>query len=109
MAESDCPLSERTEALLARVFPDAGPQARVREALLARCGRGVPFCDDGTPESMERIRFAVLKLSEGDLRKLEPAIALANKDWRDLFMNADFGHDVNAHQRWADSVLGAAR
>ena len=109
MTETDCPLSERTEALLARVFPDAGPQARVREALLARCGRGVAFCDDGTPESMERIRFAVLKLSEGDLRKLEPAIALANLDWRDPFMNAGFGHDVNAHQRWADSVLGEAR
>lgn len=104
-ADGRCRLSERTLALVARVFPQPGRQATAVDALESRCGRGIPFCSEATPESLERIRFAVLKLSGGDLRELEAAIELANIDWRDLLMNADFGRDVHAHQRWADSVL----
>jgi hypothetical protein len=48
---------------------------------------------------MERVRFAVLKLSGGDLEKLRKAIKLAQTDWRDLLMAAGFGHDVNVYKR----------
>jgi len=26
-------------------------------------------------------------------------------DWRDLFMAADFGRDVIAHEKWAEEIL----
>ncbi len=48
----------------------------------------------------ERFRFAALRLSNGDLRKLEQAVELAKRDWRDLLMAAGFGEDVTAHERW---------
>jgi hypothetical protein len=49
---------------------------------------------------MERIRFSVLKLSEGKIDELVRAIELAQVDWRDLFMEAGFGHDPEAHNKW---------
>lgn len=54
---------------------------------------------------MERIRFAVLKLSQGNISKLLRAIDEARIDWRDLFMAAGFGYDVNAHETWAKEIL----
>jgi hypothetical protein len=47
----------------------------------------------------ERLRFAALRLSRGDLTGLADAIKLGNTDWRDLLMAADFG-DVDAHSVW---------
>ncbi len=91
-------LSGRTENLVARMFPDEHVRATVRDRLMSECGNGIPFCENSSPEGLERIRFAVLKLSNGDLEKLTRAIKLANEDWRDLFMAADFGHDVQAHK-----------
>ena len=54
---------------------------------------------------MERIRFAAIKLSQGNINKLLRAIDEARMDWRDLFMAADFGYDVNAHEKWAKEIL----
>jgi hypothetical protein len=50
--------------------------------------------------SLERIRFAALKLSAGNLEALRSAVGLANRDWRDLLMAAGFGRDVDAHRSW---------
>jgi hypothetical protein len=52
------------------------------------------------PELLEFIRFAVLKLSHGDLSALERAIDLAKLDWRDVLVCAGFGHDIKAHESW---------
>jgi hypothetical protein len=41
-----------------------------------------------------------LKLSEGNLDKLNRAVALAKTDWRDLLMAAGFGEDIKAHLAW---------
>jgi hypothetical protein len=49
---------------------------------------------------MERIWFAVVKLSNGDRERLEHALALAKTDWRDLLMAAGFGAHVKAHKTW---------
>ena len=49
---------------------------------------------------MDRFRFAVLKLSGGDLDKFDSAIQLAKTDWRDLLMAAGFGENLTAHESW---------
>ena len=53
---------------------------------------------DASEAALERLQFAALKLSEGNLDKLDRAVALANRDWRDLLMAAGFGEDVDAHK-----------
>ena len=52
------------------------------------------------PELLERIRFAVLKLSRGDLNALQRAIDLAKLDWRDALVAAGFADDIRAHESW---------
>ena len=97
-------LSSRTRQLVEKIF---GPK-RVDEAvqwLEDECGNNIPFCDDHDEYQMERIRFAAIKLSNGNIQKLLEAIDEARIDWRYLFMAADFGYDVNAHEEWAKKIL----
>ena len=97
-------LSPRTRQLVEKVF---GPK-RIAEAaqwLEDECGNTLPSCDGHNEYQMERIRFATIKLSEGNIQKLLAAIDEARMDWRDLFMAADFGYDVNAHEQWAKEIL----
>jgi hypothetical protein len=68
--------------------------------LTNECANNLPFHDDSSPESLDRIRAAALKISEGDLGKLQEAVDLAKIDWRDVLVGADFGNDVHAHERW---------
>jgi hypothetical protein len=93
------PLTEATWQHIRTLFPEA-EQPDVANLLQDRCGSNLPFCHDTTPEKSERIRFAVLKLSEGKLEKLQEMVALACKDWRDVLMASGFGHDIAAHQSW---------
>jgi hypothetical protein len=91
-------LSEATLRRLEILF--AEPQrARASQLLIEACGNNLPLCESATPAGLERIRFAALKLSGGDLSGLEEAISLAKLDWRDLLMAADFG-DTSAHVSW---------
>jgi hypothetical protein len=101
------PLSAPTLKLVERQF---GQQHRAQAvaALEADCGANLPFMEKGNPESLERIRFAVLKLSEGSVSKLEQAITLAKQDWRDALVAAEFGDDLQAHAAWAREQLGGA-
>jgi len=55
--------------------------------------------------SSERIRFAALKVSNGSMEQLMDAVILAQSNWRDLLMWADFVHDVNAHNKWAATIV----
>src|SRR5262249_32467370 len=55
----------------------------------------------------ERIHFAAIRLSAGDIFRLHEAIKLGRADWRDLLMAADFGHDTRAHERWRPRPLDA--
>jgi len=50
---------------------------------------------------MERVRFAALKLSEGNTDKLLRAAQLAQRDWRELLVPAGFANDAEAHKSWA--------
>ena len=69
------------------------------------CGDNLPFCAGQNESEMERLRFAAIKLSKGNLHQLRKAIDLARIDWRDLLMAAGFGDDVDAHNEWAKEVL----
>ena len=68
--------------------------------LVEDCADNLPSWRDGTLDGLERIRFAVLKLSEGNLQKLLEAIYLAKVDWRDALVSAGFGDDTRAHEAW---------
>jgi hypothetical protein len=93
------PLSPETERRLDALFEGA---ARVEAAglLVANCGDNLPFNQAADARSLERIRFAVLKLSNGNLAALREAIEVAQIDSRDVLMAAGFGQDVRAHQAW---------
>lgn len=99
-------LSPRKRQLVDTLF-DPKDVAEAVQWLEEECGNNLPFCEKDDEFSMERIRFAALKLSKGDMLKLLAAIDLARMDWRDLFMSADFGYDVNAHNKWAKEVLAS--
>ena len=93
------PLSQATEQRLCLCFPDH-TRGLVRHLLLEECGNKLPGLAEADSERMDRFRFAVLKLSGGDLGGLERALLLARTDWRDLLMAAGFGEDPQAHTHW---------
>ena len=93
------PLSAQTKAHVVTLF--AGGDVGEAERLLAEeCGENLPLVGSTKPTLLERIRFAAIKMSEGDLTKLQTAIRVAQQDWRDLLVAAGFAHRVDAHERW---------
>jgi hypothetical protein len=92
-------LSPNTLARLEILF---GPKRRdaARQLLETECADNLPLGGGQDMFGLERVRFAVLKLSGGKLEKLRREIEEAKKDWRDTLMAAGFGHDVKAHERW---------
>ena len=70
------------------------------DLLTQECGDNLPSCQDATPESAERVRYAVLKLSDGSLDELRRLVEHAQLDWRDVLEWAGFGKDVTKHRRW---------
>jgi hypothetical protein len=93
------PLSENTEARLARLFRGDEREA-ARRRLEEECAEDVPGWSDPTPEGLERLRFAVLEISGGSTTGLECALELARKDWRDALVAAGFADDPKAHESW---------
>jgi hypothetical protein len=83
------------------MFPLAD-QDLVSTVLIEECGDNLAT-DSAT---IERIRFAVLKLSGGDLNALQRAIDQAKSDWRDVLVVAGFGSDVAAHHSWWPDAPG---
>jgi hypothetical protein len=67
----------------------------------------IPFCDKSSPEDMERIRFAVLKMTLNSPLNLAVGIYLAQSDWRDLLMAAGFGDDTTQHLAWYNEQMDA--
>ena len=56
--------------------------------------------DKANAEFWDRIRFAVLKLSAGNLTTLQQEVDGANRDWRDTLVAAGFGESLTAHKNW---------
>lgn len=76
---------------------DGADRATARNLLERDCGKNLA----GVPDrGLDRIRIAVLKLSDGDLERLVEAIVLAQIDFRDALVAAGFGDDVRAHESW---------
>ena len=69
------------------------------------CGNNLPLMKDKDETALERLRFAALKLSQGELNKLLDAVILAQTDWRDLLVAAGFADDVQAHLSWLPSSV----
>jgi hypothetical protein len=93
------PLSPATLERVAALFQS--PERGAAEQLLAEsCADNLPFNEGATPMSLERIRFAVLKVSGGSLEKLRKAIEWAQIDSRDVFVWAGFHERPDAHLAW---------
>lgn len=92
-------LSPETQRRVDLLFP-AAQRDIVSKLLVEHCGNNLPFDEHCDEYAMERIRFAVLKVSVGDLSKLQAAIEDAKVDARDVLMAAGFGADVQSHQDW---------
>ncbi len=92
-------LSDQTRQRLKTVFP-VELQEDAEALLVQECGANLPLQEGASPEDLERIRFAALKLSKGTVDGLCEAIQVAQDDWRDLLVAADFAEDVNAHKSW---------
>jgi hypothetical protein len=99
-------LSARTSALIDLLFP-AQERETVYQILAEECGQNLPFMQDAGDLSLERVRFAVLKISQGDPDRLLEAVFLAQQDWRDVLVAAAFEYDLEAHQDWAHTLLSA--
>lgn len=72
-----------------------------------RCGDNLPFLENQNEEGLEPVRFAVLKLSRGNLRELEWWVGIAQHDWRDVVRAAGFSSGGTAHRQWAAEVYRA--
>lgn len=95
------PLTPRLVAKLAALFPSED-RSFAEKWLIEECGESLSLGSMGE-DGLERIRAAALKLSCGSLDKLALATSLAQRDWRDLLMGADFGVDIHAHETWLAS------
>ncbi len=68
---------------------DNEDQGEVIRLLEKECGRGLPFHERATPQDLERVRLAVLKLSDGNLSELRKQVNIARTDWRDVLCFAE--------------------
>src|SRR4051812_18249054 len=93
------PLSTATRERLDVLFA-AEERELAATLLVERCGDGLPLANRASKEFWDRVRFAVLKLSAGDLKQLQREVEGANHDWRDTLMAAGFGESATAHQSW---------
>ncbi len=93
------PLSQATLERLHALF-DPKDRESATKFLVEDCAENIPLWRPTTPEGLERIRFAALKISEGKLEALVDAIAEAQTDYRDALVWAGFADDVDAHLRW---------
>ncbi len=68
-------------------------RAEVTAALINQCGRNLPFYENADARQLEQVRLAVLHLSHGNRDRLRRFITMAQSDWRDVLMAAEYGED----------------
>ena len=91
-------LSEETKRRVELLFRPED-QLQATGLLDLQCGYNLPGFKRASEHEFERIRFAALKLSDGDLSKLRRAVELAQLDFRDLLMAAGFG-EITGYEKW---------
>jgi hypothetical protein len=99
-------LSGTTNALIEKIFPTEH-RDEVANILIYECGNNLRDHKRSNEHDLERIRFAVLKMSLGDVQRLRRAVKLAQEDRREAFMGAGFEVSITAHEEWARSILQA--
>src|SRR5438552_3087176 len=99
-------LSGMTRRIIERVFARPDHDA-ARAVLEDECGANLTFSETLGNAGIERVRLAVLKLSEGDLTKLRAMAGHAKVDWRDVLVWAGFGESLAAHGEWARGILAS--
>ena len=101
--KSKVALSPETQRRLEILFQEEH-RAEAMRCLVEECGDNLPFCETKDEKGLERLRFAALKWSGGDLSRLHGAVEQAQIDWRDLLVMAGFGDDAQAHERWVPAA-----
>jgi hypothetical protein len=99
MKSPELRLTPRTEALIDRLFP---PEERDTARGLLRT-EAFRFGNDEVCH--DRLCFAALKLSHGNMDELRRAVDLARSDYRDLLMYSGFGRNIHAHEAWFEEVF----
>jgi len=98
-------LSPATCQLVLQVFPSQD-QAEVAQVLANDCADNLPFMEHQNEYGLEPVRFAVVKLSRGNIAELRWWANLARVDWHDVLTAAGFGGSPTAHQAWASASYG---
>jgi hypothetical protein len=92
-------LTRLVEDRIYAVF-DESVRDSAKHLILEQCGMGLPLMHTAIPKDYDRIRLAVIKLSDGTIEGLEQRIQEAHTDWRDVLLGAGFGFDEIAHLNW---------
>ncbi|MBU2713822.1 hypothetical protein [Zooshikella harenae] len=92
-------LSAKTKDVIEILF-GAEKSKLIKNILLNECSTNLPGCAKCDQDHLERIWLSVLKLSNGKVSEMERAVKLAKTDYRDLFMEAGFDYDLEAHKNW---------
>ena len=98
-------LSPATCQLILRIF-SSQDQAEVANTLANDCAENLPFMEHQNEYGLERVRFAVLKLSRGSIAEFKWWVNMAKVDWLDLLTAAGFAGSLTAHQEWAKATYG---
>jgi hypothetical protein len=96
-------LTPRTRQVTAHFFHPS-TASFVEGLLVEECGSNLPLYKPSTPEGLERVQLAALKISNGDEDELLEALSLVKRDWRDVLVWAGFGNDLEAHNKWAEEL-----
>lgn len=94
-------LSQNTKNLVHTLYLSS-EAIEVCDILKNQCSAEALSCHGWSPVEMERIQYAVLRLTKEKKMPLDSAVELAQKDWRDLLVIAGFSNDLNAHKDWAE-------
>lgn len=97
--------TRRVRRVISALFPP-GSWDRVARVLATECTPAKLHSVGLLEPEVERIRLAVLRISEGQDRNLDRGVRMAQTDYRDALMGAGFG-DSSAHLDWADSVASS--
>jgi hypothetical protein len=98
-------LSPATCQLILKVFSPQ-EQAEVARVLAHECADNLTFLENQDEYGLELVRFAVVKLSRGDIGEFKWWATMAKVDWRDVLTAAGFSGSQTAHLEWARANYG---
>ena len=81
---------------------DRFPVADVPRVIAALEAAVIPLGSRAAPSERPRIHLAIIKLAAGDTTRLREALAVAERDWRDVLVAAGL-----ANANWRDELRDA--